>query len=169
MFRRPTAIASDNYQLLDADPRQHRVFTPACKSLENPSAADDVDERSSAFENGLNHQSTDQPPGWINKSRELGKSRKSLFFDLALEGIMVLIPLPFLVLAATVASVHGKKIEQSELDALDQATKTARITLDTFASSILMTSGIDSIHARFRGNHRTGGKKICYMETGKRQ
>ena len=169
MFRRQTEIASDTYQLLDADPRQHRVFTPACKSLENPSASEDVDERSSAFQSGLNHQSTDQPPGWISKPRELRKSRKSHFFDLALEGIMVLIPLPFLVLAAAVASVHGKRVDQYKLDALNQSAKTARITLYTFASSILTISGINSIHACFRGNHRTRGKEIYYMETGKRQ
>ena len=82
--------------------------------------------------------------------------------DLAVNVVMVLVPLPFLVLAAIVASVHHKKVEHSELEIENflQATKTASFTLYTLALSMLMILGLHSVHTCFRGNRRTSGEKI---------
>lgn len=106
--------ASESYRLLDVDSRQQQRKV--------------TDEQESAFQVGLDDQPPIQPPGWISKPGKLGKSRKSLSLDLALNILMMLIPLPFLVLAAAVALAHGKPTMPFKTDALLQATKTARVT-----------------------------------------
>ena len=120
---------SESYQLLDVDSREQQgPSTLMGKSLATASSVKVTDEQGSAFQVGLDDQPPIQPPGWISKPEKLGKSRKSLSLDVALNVFMMLIPLPFVILAAAVALAHGKPTTPSKTDALLQATKTARVT-----------------------------------------
>lgn len=110
--------------MLDAELRQPRSSTFARKPFADASVAEASEEQRSALEDTLNDQHSSQPPGWISKPGRLGKPRKLHFLDLALDVSMVLIPLPFLILAAVVALAHGKPVMPSKTDALPQATKT---------------------------------------------
>lgn len=161
MFRK-TETASNACQLLDADEPQRRSSTLTSKKLARVSSVEAPDGQSSAFQVALDDHPAIQPPGWISKPRTLEISRKEAALDLAVNVVMVLVPLPFFVLAGIVASVHHKKVEHSELEIENflQATKTASVTLYTLALSMLMILGLHSIRTCFRGNRRTSSEKI---------
>ena len=121
-----TSTAEDTDRLLDAALQQDRPSTPTLKPLEKVAAAEILNEQSLALHHGLDHHPTIQPPGWITKPSRLGKSKKSLCFDLAFDLVMILVPLPFFVLGAAVALAHGELVQPSKTDTLIQATKTVR-------------------------------------------
>ena len=62
-------------------------------------------------------------PGWSSEPRKLGLFGRVLFFNLFTYAVMALLTLPFLILGAAVASVDGKRINDSELNVLQEATK----------------------------------------------
>ena len=119
---------SDTYQLLDVGPRQSTSFTLTRRSLTRPSSVDGIEEQNSTIQDDPKDQPSTQPPGWSSQPRRLDKTTQSFFLDTTLNVVMVLLSVPFLILAAAVVSVHGQEVEQSRsrLETLTQATKTAR-------------------------------------------
>ena len=68
------------------------------------------------------------PPGWSNEPRRLGLFGRDLLFSLFTYAIMVLLTLPFFILGIAVASVHGKRVNNSELNVLQEAAKAVNMS-----------------------------------------
>lgn len=68
------------------------------------------------------------PPGWSSEPRRLGLFGGALLFDLFIYASMVLLTLPFFILGVAVASVHGKRVDDFELNVLQEATKTVNMS-----------------------------------------
>jgi len=67
---------------------------------------------------------TENPlPGWSNEPRRLGLFGRALLFNHCIYAFMVLLTLPFFILGVAVAFVHGKRINDFELNVLQEATK----------------------------------------------
>ena len=133
-------MASDECSLLDADSQQHRFFQPILKPLIRASSADNLDNQNSLHQIGLSDQTSTQPPGWVSEPRELRKSRKSLLSDMVFNVSMVLLSLPFLVLAFKVASLHGQPVTPSQTNTMAQLTRTVYCTFPPFVVGMLMFS-----------------------------
>jgi len=67
-------------------------------------------------------------PGWSNEPRRLGLFGRDLLFNLFTYAIMVLLTLPFFILGIAVASVHGKRVNNSELNVLQEAAKAVHMS-----------------------------------------
>jgi|SRR5271155_5242015 len=67
-------------------------------------------------------------PGWSNEPRRLGLFGRDLLFNLFTYAIMVLLTLPFFILGIAVASVHGKRVNNSELNVLQEAAKAVNMS-----------------------------------------
>lgn len=70
-------------------------------------------------------------PGWSNEPRRLGLFGRDLLFNLFTYAIMVLLTLPFFILGIAVASVHGKRVNNSELNVLQEAAKAVNMSKDS--------------------------------------
>jgi hypothetical protein len=73
---------------------------------------------------GWQSRSVENPPlKWSNEPRRLGLFGRDLLFNLFIYASMVLLTLPFFMLGVAVASVHGKRVDDFELNVLQEATK----------------------------------------------
>jgi hypothetical protein len=77
----------------------------------------------------IDADATDNPlPGWSNEPRRLGLFGGALLFNLFIYAFIVLLTLPFFILGAVVASVHGKRINDFDLNVLEEATKAVNMS-----------------------------------------
>jgi hypothetical protein len=106
------------------------------------------------------------PPGWSNEPRRLGLFGGALLFDLFIYACMVLLTLPFFILGAAVASVHGKRVDDFELNVLQEATKAVNIS-KYFAIPVVLTkfAGIHTFHNNLRSRRRASSKGNCHLAT----
>jgi hypothetical protein len=99
---------------------------PATKEEASPSR-DGVKSTTRGYQSQLlaDADATKNPlPRWSNEPRRLGLFGRALLFDLFIYTFMVLLTLPFFILGVAVASVHGKRVNDFELNVLQEATKT---------------------------------------------
>src|SRR5271170_821974 len=98
---------------------------PVTKKEASPSL-DGVKSTTRGYQSRLliDADATENPlPGWSNEPRRLGLFGRALLFNLFIYAFMVLLTLPFFILGVAIASVHGKRINDFELNVLQEATK----------------------------------------------
>lgn len=135
----------ESHQLLKADQRKAGVeneFRPAPKTVSTTSHVETLGEWSSKPHSAQDDRPTDQPPGWVSKPRRLDRTITSACLDWVFHIFMLLIPLPFFGLAASVASIDGMAVVQSEFHGLLEATKIVRTTLYILELDLIVVTNL---------------------------